>query len=186
MRSPVDVVSKSSVPDEEHGSASAVKLEVLGPQTKLQIQAWQSDTATPATAQSLLGAPWPLTVGSVNGKGTRALCYSPVDWLVVSDLAPAVLLEKFERSLGETGFTVTDQSQGLAALRVSGGGRRDLLSRACGLDLHPKVFAVGSCARTRLAHVAVLIDAPDADSFTCYVARSYLEYLHDWLADAAT
>jgi sarcosine oxidase subunit gamma len=61
-----------------------------------------------------------------------------------------------------------------------------LLSKGCGLDLHPRSFPAGRCARTRFAQIPVVLDCPDEDSrFDMYAGRSYRQYLHEWLLDAA-
>jgi sarcosine oxidase subunit gamma len=61
-----------------------------------------------------------------------------------------------------------------------------VLSKSCGLDFHPRRFALGHCARTRFAQIPVLIDCVDAlPRFELYVQKSYSHYLEDWLIDAA-
>jgi sarcosine oxidase subunit gamma len=71
-------------------------------------------------------------------------------------------------------------------LRVQRPDARELLSKGCGLDLHPRFFAPDQCARTRFAQIPVVIDCLNGPSrFELYVARSHLSYLHSWLVDAA-
>ena len=54
------------------------------------------------------------------------------------------------------------------------------------LDLHPRAFAPGRCARASLAKTVVLIhQTDDQPTFDLYVDRSYAEYLWQWLEDAA-
>jgi sarcosine oxidase, subunit gamma len=113
------------------------------------------------------------------------LCYGPVDWLVISGEPAGPLVQRLDAVFGGSTFVVTDQSQGLGTLEIRGPRSRELLSKACGLDLHPRVFTEGSCARTRLASVPAILDAPGGDLFTCAVARSYLSYVRRWLSDAA-
>jgi sarcosine oxidase subunit gamma len=125
-------------------------------------------------------------VGGAAGSRHRVLCHGPADWLVVAESPSAALLAEFQRLVQGSTLQVSDQSQGLAALQVSGSRARELLTKGCCLDLHPRVFPPGACARTRLAHVPVIVDAAaDADMLTCYVGRSYLDYLRNWLDDAA-
>jgi len=60
-----------------------------------------------------------------------------------------------------------------------------LLDKGCSLDLHPRIFPVGSCAQTALAHVGVLLHRRDIATFELYCARSYAQHLWHWLTEAA-
>jgi sarcosine oxidase subunit gamma len=77
-------------------------------------------------------------------------------------------------------------TDGLTAFRLQGPLTRELLSKGCGLDLHPQSLPPGRCARTRLAQIPVVMDfLDDSSDIDLYVARSYGAYLHSWLTDAA-
>jgi sarcosine oxidase, subunit gamma len=166
-------------------SSPPVEVGVADIRTKLHVQTWDCDMTTAARAAAVLSIAWPASVGAASGTHTRVLCYGPADWLIVSREPTGPLVQRLEAVFGGSTFIVTDQSQGLGTLEIRGPRSRELLSKACGLDLHPRGFAVGSCARTRLASVPVIVDAPEGDLFTCAVARSYLSYLQRWLSDAA-
>jgi len=76
-----------------------------------------------------------------------------------------------------------------AVLGLSGPRTRDLLARACPLDLHPSVFAPGRCAQTTLARTTMLLhllaDEPgQGPTFDLYVARSFADYAWSWLERA--
>src|SRR5688500_7929299 len=165
-------------------------LTLLAPRAKLRVQSWSSapieDAKLRSALQAFVGEAWPMVVGGAAGSKRRVLCYSPVDWLVVAEGPPAVLIAELESAVQGSTLQVSDQSQGLATLQVNGSRARELLAQGSCLALHPRVFAPGACARTRLAHVPVIVDAAaDADVLTCYVGRSYLDYLRNWLDDAA-
>lgn len=167
-------------------------LRILAPRAKLRVQTWSiaalQDAQLRAALQELVGDSWPTTVGATAGSGSRprSLCLGPTEWLVVAESPADALLREVEQAVRGSSLNVTDQSQGLAALEVSGPRARELITKGCCLDLHPRAFPLNACARTRLAHVPVVIDAgTHADRLTCYVARSYLDYLHRWLIDAA-
>jgi sarcosine oxidase subunit gamma len=69
---------------------------------------------------------------------------------------------------------------------VRGSAARELLSKGCGLDLHPESFPAGHCARARFAQIPVVIEClEEPPRFEMTVARSYLQYLQSWLEDAA-
>ncbi|HVY82315.1 MAG TPA: sarcosine oxidase subunit gamma family protein [Steroidobacteraceae bacterium] len=113
--------------------------------------------------------------------GGRALTLGPQEWLVVGE---ALRLEREPVAQDWIAVNVTDA---FGMLEVQGASARELLSKGCGLDLHPRVFRVGQCARTRFAQLPIVLTCVGhADRFELLVARSYTRYLRDWLVDAAT
>jgi len=121
------------------------------------------------------------------GGQVRLLDVGPAEWLVVSDILDAPTLQNsLDRHLKSSSLVAVDVSCGLKALRVEGGDARELLSKGCGLDLHPHSFPAGRVTRTRFAQLAVILDCIDpAPRFDLYVGRSYVAYLESWLTDAA-
>ncbi|WP_349768690.1 sarcosine oxidase subunit gamma [Rhodobacter sp. NTK016B] len=74
----------------------------------------------------------------------------------------------------------TDQSDGWAWLTVSGPDAVSVLARLCPLDLRAQSFAVGSAARSMLAHMQAIMIRTGEDSFELGVFRSMAEsLLHD-------
>ena len=77
-------------------------------------------------------------------------------------------------------------SGGQAVVNITGAHSRDLLAKGCGLDLHPRAFGPGRCAKTILAKAGVIIrQVDDSPSFDVIVRRSVADYLARWLEDAA-
>ena len=52
---------------------------------------------------------------------------------------------------------LTDVSDGLVTFTLAGPSARDVLAKGCPLDLHPRAFTPGSCARSLLAKADVLL-----------------------------
>ena len=178
--------------------ATRVEIRLVAPRAKIRLQGWDSPLSIPPAPESfgaIAGTSWPSATGVSAGAATRVLCVGPADWLVVSDEGePGSLLEKVQAAIGGSSLRVADVSQAFAILAISGNRARDLLAKGCGLDLHPRAFGPGACARTRLANVAAIVDClvdrmgdgvSDAPVFRCYVARSHCDYLVSWLTDAA-
>jgi heterotetrameric sarcosine oxidase gamma subunit len=98
-------------------------------------------------------------------------------------------LESLTASLAltaEAGFVVTDLSQARTVLRIAGGRARDVLAEGCALDLHPGVFPAGSCAATSVVGLAaVLVAVDDAPTYDLHVARTYGQYVWEWMCEAA-
>jgi sarcosine oxidase subunit gamma len=110
----------------------------------------------------------------------------PGEWLLISDTLAARTLREHALKLHQQGIAAVGPSPGLAALLLEGPVARDVLTQACGLDLHPVSFPLGTCTRTRLAQLPIIIDYVDTKPrFDLYVGRSYRSYLCSWLRDAA-
>jgi heterotetrameric sarcosine oxidase gamma subunit len=83
-------------------------------------------------------------------------------------------------------LSLVDLTPGLAVLELSGSEVRDVLAGSCGVDFEVRQFPEGSCARTRLAQIPVVIDCiQGSGTFELYVPRSYESYLTNLLLDAA-
>ena len=152
--------------------APGVMLAERWPLAILQIDRLPGAPADPPDATQMPGAPPLLQVG-------------PQRWLAVDRRDR---LESLSATLatGLEGFVVTDLSQARTVLRIEGGKARDVLVKGCALDLHPGVFPVGSCAATSVAGLAaVLVAVDDAPTYDLHVARTYGQYVWEWLCEAA-
>lgn len=167
--------------------SAAVRIAAGEARGLLRLKSWRPESVTAGRPVVLAGRRLPAEVGATLAGPLRVLCLGPAEWLVISrERAGSRLREQFEPEAIEQGLALVDLSDGLAGLDVQGAAARDLLSKGCGLDLHPRYFAAGQCARTRFAQIPVVIDCLDeAPRFALYVARSYRQYLHAWLSDAA-
>ncbi len=120
-----------------------------------------------------------------------ALWLGPDEWMLTC--APGsedAVAESLRVAVAGAHATVVDISDARTVFRLSGAAARTVLAKGCALDLHPRAFALGDVAQTRLAKADVIlhqtIDEDDNDGpvFDIYVARSFADYLWRWLADA--
>lgn len=125
------------------------------------------------------------------GKGRiEALWLGPDQWLLTCPASEAASLQgALREALAEVHSAVTEVSDAHVALRVAGPSARDVLAKGTPLDLHPRAFPPGSCARSLLVKASVVIHLVDNDrdrgpAFDVYVARSFAHYLWMWLEDA--
>ncbi len=171
-------------------NASVTALEGQG---YLRLKSLSCVAAGQLPAVSLAGLEMPRDVGqgiafeAAGGRG-RILCTGPLDWfMVIEDLAAVqALLDQLKPCARDEGLVVVDLSHSHATFEVQGPAVCELLAKGCGLDFHERVFAVGRCARTRLAQIPVLIERRDGhDHFDLHAPRSYSQYLREWLTDAA-
>ncbi|HEX8859927.1 MAG TPA: sarcosine oxidase subunit gamma family protein [Actinomycetes bacterium] len=116
--------------------------------------------------------------------GREALWLGPDEWLVVAEpgSAPAIV-EELERALNGLHHSVVDVSADRAVVELAGDERRELLSRGCGLDLHPRSWRDGECAQTLLARIPVLLQERE-QATRVFVRASFSGHLVDWLQSA--
>lgn len=116
--------------------------------------------------------------------GREALWLGPDEWLVVAEAgsAPAIV-EELERALHGLHHSVVDVSADRAVVELAGDERRELLSRGCGLDLHPRSWRDGGCAQTLLARIPVLLQERERAT-RVFVRASFSGHLVDWLQSA--
>jgi sarcosine oxidase, subunit gamma len=163
-----------------------MRSRMLEQRTIVRILSWDSRAVMPAVVNDMGSVAWPRNTGPVARGRVDILCTGPADWLVLGvdqdarDLAPW-LAEVFEGST----FRMTDLSQALARIEIDGPEVRDLLAKACSLDLHPPRFPAGHSARTRFAGMPIIVRCHCDSVFECIVPRSYADHCLLWLDDAA-
>ena len=138
------------------------------------------------SAQGALGLDLPLTPNTATTQGkTTALWLGPDEWWIVTPDPAADHAARLRTTLAGVHAAVTEVGESRCCIEVSGPKARDLLAKACPLDLHPRSFQPGTCAQSHLAKAAGLIhQTTDEPAYDLYVLRSFAEYLWHWLEDA--
>jgi sarcosine oxidase subunit gamma len=137
----------------------------------------------------------PNTTAGTTGEGDlRVFWLGPDEWWVVTPGDGPAMADKLRAALAGQKAAVTDVSESRTCIHISGARARDLLSKGCPLDLHPRVFSAGRCAQSLCAKAMITLHqvADDGDDTTgsgpaydVYVLNSFAEYLWLWLEDAA-
>ena len=178
--SPLDGVLPWSLEPEANNPAVTLTELCFAEQIGLRVR--------PPVAAYLAGVPLPLQANRVASMRTlRTLWLGPDEWLVTSPegMAPD-LLGRLTRALAGRHAQVIDLSASRAVIEITGSRARDLLSKGCGLDLHPRAFGPGCCAQTLFANLPVIIDQLGAaPAYRLFVGRSAARWLALWLIDAA-
>lgn len=110
--------------------------------------------------------------------GLLALWQSPSSWLLLSN-GPLPAQHRLTGWAGQRdafnalGGALFDVSAARVGWTIGGPGAATLLNSACPLDLHPQVFAPGSCAQTVFGHVGALLYRHANLDFSLFVARSF-------------
>ena len=175
-----------ATPSGMHERKTALQITTVY-KTTLRLKSWMSQHTTGGEPILLNGRRLPSEVGESLAGNPKVLCIGPAEWLIAADGKSARDIQEWAQNdiLGY-GLALVDLTDGLARLEIAGSSARDVLSKSCGLDFHPRVFPVDRCARTRLAQVPVVIEhRTEEPRFELYVARSLSRYLQGWLIDAA-
>lgn len=168
------------------GADTHTLIRLLSSRAVLRLKSWLPEVVRGVKVVRLGGEELPMRVGTTRSGVLRFLCLGPADWLLTGGENPAAMLQALlQVDQNVQGLAIWDLSSGLSALQLQGAEARDLLEKGCGLDMHPTVFPLGSCARTRFAQVSVVIDfIQSPDRYELYVPRSYSHYFREWLLDA--
>jgi heterotetrameric sarcosine oxidase gamma subunit len=166
---------------------SVFHLQPASVRTVLRVKSWAAER-TGAAPLALAGSRLPDGVGPVIEGPPRVLCTGPGEWLMVHP--PSIdftrLRNVWAPELTAQNLALVNLTDGLVVFEVSGSAVRDVLSKSCGLNFHPRRFGPGHCARTRFAQIPVVIDCTqDSGVFELYAPRSYAQYLTHWLSDAS-
>jgi len=80
---------------------------------------------------------------------------------------------------------LVDQSDGRSAFLLGGPSARDVLSKGCRLDFHPRAFGLARVAASGLAHVnAVIQQTSEVPQFRIIVFSSFAQHMAEWLTHA--
>ena len=113
------------------------------------------------------------------------LWLGPNHWLLVSETIDSkMIIEKYTDKLTGLNFNLTDQSSGIAVIRLSGSFSREILSMGSGLDYRTSKLAAGACCTTNLARIAVTVVAINSELLELYLDSSHETYLMNWLLDS--
>jgi sarcosine oxidase subunit gamma len=166
-----------------HEGPAGLAMAERRPAAIVQIAAY--DAASAKAAEAVCGLPLGQARNrSLQAGGAVVLWAGPFRWLVVSE-AEADLPARLARSLGAAA-SVTDLSHARTVVSLSGPRARDVLAKGTSIDLHARVFQVGSCAVTAIAKIGAHIHLADATPrFDVMVYRGYGLSFWEWLEESA-
>jgi sarcosine oxidase, subunit gamma len=169
-------------------SVPGLSVRFANRRTVMRLKAWQPVNCRDVRTIDLDGLSLPMNVGYTTAGSVRVMATAPSEWLLVSQgQSPGEIRSRLGEDLAARGFVLVDLSAGLTACEVSGTLARALLTKTCGVDLHPDAFETGQCARTRLAQIPVVVLRDEApDTFELLVLASHAHYFREWLEDAVS
>ena len=173
--------TKSASPD---GGAVGLVFQVMEHLGKLNIRGDQSLQTAVKAATGCNHLP---AANHFETAGDRHVVWlGPNEYLLLCESGKEKTLHDTLTSTIKTShFAITDVSDALCTMSLSGAAVRDVLAKGCSLDLLPAKFGAGKCAQTLLAHAGITLMALSDDAFILICRASFAPYLHDWLVDAA-
>lgn len=149
------------------------------------------DTAFMAAVERVMGCRPPEKPNTV-ARGTHhdLLWLGPDEWIARSAVqhsaaAPAPLEAQLSEAFRGLFAGAVDIGSGYTVLRIQGTAVRDVLSRGCPLDLHPRLFTVGQCAQSYYFKAGITLLPIADDAFELVIRRSFADYFVKIMLDAA-
>jgi len=117
--------------------------------------------------------------------GRAALWLGPDEWLLIAPEAQsAILAGALTAALAGLAHSLVDVGHRQSGCELRGPRAATLLAAGCPLDLAASAFPVGMCTRTVLAKAEVVLWRTAAEVFRLEVARSFVAYVSEFLAEA--
>ena len=118
-------------------------------------------------------------------EGRAALWLGPDEWLLIAPEAQsAAFAGALELALAGLPHSLVDIGHRQSGCELRGPQAATLLAAGCPLDLAASAFPVGMCTRTVLAKAEVVLWRTAAEVFRLEVARSFVAYVSEFLAEA--
>jgi sarcosine oxidase subunit gamma len=178
----------AALPTQSSGD-DGVKIEIRADLGHINLRGSPANPAFLSTVAAVLRQELPLAANTMTMGDHRVFWLGPDEWQLVTAVDDTVELSKqLREALVAFHASVADLSGGQIALHVSGSKVRDVLAKACTLDLSPARFDVGACAQGGLAKTSMLIGRIDDVElkFEIVLRRSFADYALRWLRHAAT
>src|SRR5580765_5168019 len=139
-----------------------------------------------AAAGEAFGLALPTALNTAATDGTRtAFKLGPDEWLLLApENGEADAYAAIEAAVQEP-HSLVDVSHRNLGILVSGALAADVLNAGVMLDLDPKAFPAGTATRTLFAKTEIVLWRKGASDFHVEVWRSFVDYLHGQLEQAA-
>lgn len=187
MSAPEPIHPLAGTPRGHLGAAGATSLRVAFPARDIvQVMLRRGQDAGFAAAMRDTFGMDPPEPGRAASSDVTAIWIQPGQWLLTAARSGEGLLAARATAAFADLAAVADQSHGRTTIILSGAMAREVLSRGCRLDLHPRVFGPGRAANTPIAQIGCLIhQTDDAPSFELTVFSTLAEPFLHWLREAA-
>ncbi|CAH0439329.1 sarcosine oxidase subunit gamma [Ralstonia pseudosolanacearum] len=147
-----------------------------------------NDPAFLAAFERVIGCRLPAAPNTVARSAEYdVLWLGPDEWLVRSNgpVRAGVLEAKLAQAVQGSYAAAVDVGSGYTVVEIRGKRVRDVLTRGCPLDLHPRAFKPGQCAQSHYFKAAIVLIPIGNDTYEIVVRRSFADYFVRIMLDAA-
>ncbi len=166
-----------------HDVAEAgVTMQALSHRPTLILRGESDDKEFLGACRAALGFDLPSVANHVadNGKVT-ALWLGPSEWMLLG----TEISDGLKVALTNCHHALVDIGDGQQVIALTGPRADEVMAKLCPLDLDDDGMAVGRCARSVLAGVAMTLWRQPEGGYHIHVGRSFADYAWRILADAA-
>lgn len=135
-------------------------------------------------ASLAFGLKIPDTLGQMTSKdGRHALCLGPDDWLLmVQENERVEIFKQFSSLTGSVLHSLVDISHRMVGIEISGLGAALMINCGCPLDLNQ--LKIGTCTRTVLDKIEIVLMRHEKEVFQLEIIRSFAPYAWAFLLQA--
>jgi sarcosine oxidase subunit gamma len=156
---------------------------------KINIRGNVNDQSFASTAEKVLGTALPTTPNTTSPTQEGTVFWlGPDEWLVHTPSGTeAGLIGDLRSAFSGLHAAVTDVSDYYVMIELRGqdtNNARDVLARACPLDLHKRTFITGQCAQSYFANASILLHQVGEDAYDIQVRWTYADYLWRYLSQS--
>ena len=137
-------------------------------------------------AGKVFGLSIPSTIGEMNSDENKsALCLGPDEWMLMAEKSEGkFILDDFSSLATEVLFSLVDVGHRTVGINISGSAAVQVLSSGCPLDLDK--MPSGSCTRSVLDKVQILIIKVNNESYRLEIVSSFAEFVWNYLSIASS
>ena len=167
-----------------NGGAVGVVISELAHQGKLNIRC---DKSLHKKLNKIVGIETELANNHFASTRSRyAIWLSPDEMMILTGAGEeAELAAHITTATKGAHMAVTDITDAMTSLHLSGASVRQMLAKGCAIDLHKDYFKAGQCAQTTLSHAAVTLLALADDEMILLCRTSFTDYVVNYLCDAS-
>ncbi|MEY3018732.1 MAG: hypothetical protein RL336_1867 [Pseudomonadota bacterium] len=184
--SPLHHVGLAAIASQTLPQAAGVIFRELGLLGHLTLRVSADNAALIKTAQTVLGAPLPLSPLSSVQQGDLVIRWiSPDEWLMTLPNTQVFELESQFREKMDGHYSLVNGSGGLTVFALRGARVVDMLKKSIPVDLHDTEFPVGKVVSTVFAKTGAVVRRTGETEFELVVRRSFADYIWLWIQSAS-
>ena len=166
------------------GDVSLAEKRFMG---KVNIRGDVVDATFATAAEQVLGTALPTKPNTVTQTDSFTVFWlGPDEWLIHCPVDTQMsLVVALQAAFAGHHAAITDVTDYFVMIEMRGEMARDVLARACPLDLHERNFKPGQCAQSYFANASILLHQVDEGAYDIQVRWTYAQYLWDYLSQSA-